>query len=130
MSRFDWLVPDKLTHFANVYIDASGEDFGIGILIENLGAFQCDRSFYEHILKQWFKKEKRKNPTHIQFQELAAYLLAVWFITKHTAKTSGKQFNFVLDNQVVFFNASKTSFKVNFTANLLLLKAGNLLHTT
>ena len=62
--------------FGTVFSDASGEGYGIGVLIENIIAFQCKRELYEPFLTHVFHKEK--DPLHIQYQELLAFLMAIW----------------------------------------------------
>ena len=69
-----------MTH---VYTDASGIDddnsnYGIGIFIENFGAFQLERSIYSQFLATTFVN--KSDPYHINHQELLTFLIAVWLL--------------------------------------------------
>ena len=115
---------------AFVYSDACGVSdkiqFGIGILIEGYGAFQIKRSIYNNYLTKVFSS--RSDPTHINYQELLAFLLSVWLLVTKFRKFSHKKWvQFRIDNQTVAFNSAKHRFKNNPTANSLLLQAGDLL---
>ena len=130
--KFDWIAPLSMNFMTHVYTDASGQDsfsstFGIGIFIEDYGAFQIHRSIYNFFLSSTFKK--KSDPLHINHQELLAFLLAVWLlVTKYRRSSYRKLVQFRMDNQTCFYNIGKRRFKANFAANHLLLNAGDLLY--
>ena len=128
---FDWFSPLALNFMTHVYTDASGEDFGctnygIGIFLEDFGAFQINRNIYTQFLYEFFVNQP--DPIHINHQELLAFILAVWLlVTKFRRACYNRVVQFRLDNQTCFYNIGKNRFRNNFAANQLLLTAGDML---
>ena len=66
-ANFDWLFPPSLNHKGCIFTDAAGvgDGFGIGVVIENITAFQCPRSLYKNFLLTHF--HATKNLLHIMY---------------------------------------------------------------